>query len=143
MGSSCFGTVPFIRKQFIEPAKAKLRSWPKWVLPTAALSAGVALLFACAILAAIGGSLAWKGLWGADTATVAVSEDDRHLPPSSTPAPTPTPAQDAAEPVSPLPSPTPERDIARSISPLPSPTATPEEEDSGVDKDILDSLTKK
>jgi hypothetical protein len=94
----------FLVKQFIEPARAKLRALPRWVLPVAALSGSLAVLFVCVMLAVIGGTLAWRGLRGSDAVPdsppVAISEDDGGVP--SLPSPT---VEGVAQPVSPLPSP--------------------------------------
>ena len=124
------GLLEALSRQLIEPAKAKLRALPRWVLPVTALSASVAVLFVCAILALIGGGLAWKGLRGTDAVPgsppVAISEDDRGV----LPLPSPTVKEGMAQSISPLPSPTVKEGMAQSVSPLPSPTATPEEDDS-------------
>lgn len=109
----------------IDALKAKLRTWPGWVLPATALSASMAVLFVCAVLALIGGSLLWNRLRGAGTAPavppVVVSEDD-HL----TPAPSEMAEKEVAQSTSPLPSPTRAEGVAQNISPLPVPTANPE-----------------
>ncbi|MBN1934832.1 MAG: FecR domain-containing protein, partial [Anaerolineae bacterium] len=104
-------------ESLLDALKIRLRAGPRWVLPVAALSASVTVLFICAILAVIGGSLAWRGLRNTDalrgTSTAAVAQEGRDGFPSVTPITT---------------GPTITADVAQPVSPLPEPTATPKEE---------------
>jgi hypothetical protein len=107
-----------------DTVRAKLHTLPRWVVPAAALLASAAALFACVILAVIGGGLAWKGLPGTASVPasppVVVSEDDRYV----TPVPSPTAAKGVAQATPPLSSPT-----VQPVSPLPGPTLTPKGDD--------------
>ncbi|HUT19774.1 MAG TPA: hypothetical protein VM366_11495, partial [Anaerolineae bacterium] len=94
------GLLEALSRQFIDPIKAALSTLPRWVLPVAALLGGAAVLFICVTLAAIGGTLGWRGLRRIDampdSPPVAISEDDRNGSPM--PSPTTIPEEDDSEP---------------------------------------------
>jgi hypothetical protein len=113
---------PSAIKHAIASVKSRVRTWPRWVLPAAALSGGVAVLFACVLLALLGGGLAWRAMRGTGATPgsppVVVSKDDRPL----SPLPSPTAAARVSQ-VSPLPSPTVAPPVTQDVPPQPSPTA--------------------
>jgi hypothetical protein len=88
--------------QFIAPLKAAVSTLPRWVLPVASFSGAAALLFVCVILAAIGGTLAWRGLHRPDVTPAAIAQEAR----DATPVPSPTAAESVAHYPTPLPEPT-------------------------------------
>ncbi|MBN1139130.1 MAG: DUF3060 domain-containing protein [Anaerolineae bacterium] len=111
----------------VERLVASRRAWPRWVLPAAALSGGLALLFACVVLVLLGGGLAWRSLRDSETTPglppAVVSQDDHE----SAPSPEPTATEGLTRDVSPLPEPTAAQGVAQNVSPLPQPTALPAE----------------
>jgi hypothetical protein len=106
--------------RLIEPAKARIRSWPKWAVPVLAVSGSVALLFACVLVIILGASATWSAFRDKDVASSDPSAIQTHSP-SPTPtsetsvvqSPIETPATSvAARPVQ-TPEPSAAQDLAR------------------------------
>lgn len=108
-----------------ELKKIAARFLPKRPIPLAALSAGVALLFVCALVALIGGGVAWRAFHDTglapDSTSVSVSETD--VSQDVSPSPSPPSEMSVAQDVSPLPSPPSETSVGQDVSPLPAPTS--------------------
>jgi hypothetical protein len=62
--------------QLIEPAQARLRSWPKWALPALAISGSLALLFACLLAVSLGAGATWWAARNRDTSPVRSAGQD-------------------------------------------------------------------
>lgn len=76
------------------------RSRPRWLVPAAALSGVLVLLFVCAVVAIVGGGMAWRNLRHGDSSTaVAVQTGTAQQPLIPGPGKTTTPAE--SEPTGP------------------------------------------
>jgi len=100
--------------RLIEPAKARMRSWPKWVVPAMAVSGSVALLFVCVLVITLGAGATWWAFRDKD-----VAPNDPSAIQSHSPLPTPTSGTSVAR----IPVQTPETSATQSHSPLPTPTS--------------------
>jgi hypothetical protein len=108
-----------------EPEKTTTRSLPKRLIPLAALSGGVALLFVCALVVLIRGGVAWRAFRDADVTLTPTSVfiSEATVSQDVTSSPSPSPETSVAQDVSPLPSPTSETGVTQDLSPLPAPTS--------------------